>query len=195
MARTRHRISNTAICLHCAGIFPNVWPQDRVLDSGTLTPVNAARLVLVFTRIRYGARLEELHDECLVNCLDWLRRLRTASRTLRVVSVERPLFELYSNQLHAARETIQRELRERAESSAPDPQDIEHALRNAMDAVGWESFGLTVDHSGQRALIVYPADQEMNRVRRLGVFQWVLRDTLGAETADKLELGFQTLDD
>ena len=195
MPRTRTRVSNSPVCLHCAALFPNEWPRDRVLESCTLTPVNAARLVLVFTRIRYGARLDELHDECLVDCVNWLRRLRVASRTLRVISVERPLFDLYSSQLDAARETVQRELRERAESVSIDPDDIRDAVRTAMDAVGWETLGLNVDHAGERALILFSADQDVDRVRKLNAFKRELRDVLGAQTADKLEIRFQLVDD
>lgn len=191
----RQTIANAPVCMHCAAIFPNEWPRDRVLDSGTLTPVNAARLVLVFTRILYGTRLDELHDECLVDCINWLRRLRAASRTLRVISVERPLFDLYTSQLHAAREAIQRELRERPESEEPDPGEIRRGVRSAMDAVGWETFGLSIDPGANRVRIIFTADQDADRVRKLSAFQRELRDILGAETSDQLEIRFQLLDD
>lgn len=181
--------------MHCAAIFPNEWPRDRVLDSGTLTPVNAARLLLVFTRIRYGTRLDEIHDECLVDCINWLRKLRVASRTLRLISVERPLFDLYTSQLHEAREAIQRELRERAESEATDPGDIRKGVRAAMDAAGWETFDVSIDPTGTKVRILFTADQDVDRVHRMNVFQRELKEVLGAKTAERLEIRFQLVDD
>jgi hypothetical protein len=192
---SRKRTSNAPVCMHCAAIFPNEWPRDRVLDSGTLTPVNAARLVLVFTRIQYGTRLDELHDECLVDCINWLRGLRAASRSLRVISVERPLFDLYTSQLHAAREAIQRELRERPESDEPDPGELRRGVRSAMDHVGWETFGLSIDPADKRVRIIFTADQDADRVHRTNAFQRELREILGADLADELEIRFQLLDD
>lgn len=191
----RPRITNAPVCMNCAAIFPNEWPRDRVLDSGTLTPVNAARLILVFTRIRYGTRLGEFHDECLVDCLNWLRKLRAASRTLRIISVERDLFDLYTSQLHAAREAIQRELRERADSTAADPEEIRRGVREAMDATGWETLDVAVDPTGTKVRILFTADQDADRVRRINVFERELREKLGAETADHLDIRFQLVDD
>lgn len=181
--------------MNCAAIFPNEWPRDRVLDSGTLTPVNAARLLLVFTRIRYGTRLDEKHDECLVDCVNWLRKLREASRTLRVISVERELFDLYTSQLHAAREAVQRELRERADSAGTNPEDIRKGVRAAMDATGWETLDVSVDPTGNRVRILFTADQDADRVRRINLFERELREKLGVETASRLEIRFQLVDD
>ena len=82
--------------------FPAEWPRDRVLEAGSLNPVDAARHVLVFTRILYGIRLDRLHDECIVDSINWLRSLRTASRTLRVLGVPRALFDLWTDPLEAA---------------------------------------------------------------------------------------------
>lgn len=192
---SRPRISNAPVCMQCAAIFPNEWPRDRVLDSGTLTPVNAARLLVVFTRIRYGTRLDESHDECLVDCINWLRKLRAASRTLRVICVERDLFDLYTSQLHAAREAIQRELRERAESAATEPADIRQGVRAAMDAAGWETFDLSLDPTGSKVRILFTADQDADRVHRMNAFQRELRENLGSETAGRLEIRFQLVDD
>jgi len=183
------------VCGHCAAIFPTDWPRERVIEARTLGPVDAARHVLVFTRILYGVRLDKLHDECMVDCINWLRSLRTASRTLRVLGVPRNLFDVWTEQLHAAREALQAELRVRPDRPTPAPAELRRALRTAMDAVGWEDFGVTVDPDVRRVRILYTPDLEEKRVRRRGAFAARLRELLGADVFDLLEIRFRQLDD
>jgi hypothetical protein len=183
------------VCGHCAAIFPSEWPRDRVLEAGSLNPVDCARHVLVFTRILYGVRLDKLHDECIVDSINWLRALRAASRTLRVLGVPRALFDLWTEQLHTARERLQMELRERPEIRVPGSADMRRALRTAMDAVGWEDFGISIDPDRRRIRILYTASQEETRVLRRGVFATKLRELLGNDIYDLLEIRFRQLED
>ena len=188
-------LAASPVCSHCAAIFPSDWPRDRVIESRTLNPVDAARHVLVFTRILYGVKLEKLHDECIVDSVNWLRQLRTTARQLRVVGVPHNLFELWMEQLHSSKEHLQEELRQRPEVRPPAPAEVRRAVRTAMDAIGWEDFGVSVDPDGRRIRILYAADQEEDRVRRRGAFAAKLRELLGAELFDRLEIRFRQLDD
>jgi len=98
------------VCAYCATLFPDEWPSDAVLDAQELWPVDAARQLVVFERILHGARLPDRHLACLARSLDWLWRLRVASERLRVVGVERELYELWRRQLRAAHDAVAREL-------------------------------------------------------------------------------------
>lgn len=183
------------VCGHCAAIFPPEWPRDRVLEIGSLNPVDAARHVLVFTRILYGVRLDMLHDECIVDSINWLRALRAASRTVRVLGVPRALFDLWTEQLHAAREKLQAELRDRPEIRVPGSGDMRRALRTAMDSVGWEDFGVSLDPDRRRIRILYTPEQEEKRVMKRSMFATRLRELLGNDVYDLLEIRFRQLDD
>lgn len=183
------------MCGHCAVIFPPEWPRDRVLESGILNAVDAARHVLVFTRILYGVPLDKLHDECIVDSINWLRAVRSASRTLRVVGVPRALFDLWTEQLHTARELLQSELRDRPEVRLPEAVDIRRALRTAMDAVGWEDFGISIDPDRHRVRILYTGNHEEQRVLRRAAFASKLRALLGNDVYDLLEIRFRQIDD
>lgn len=183
------------VCSNCAAIFPNDWPRDRVVASKTLSAVDAARQVLVFTRILHGIRLDKLHDECIVDSINWLRSLRAASRTLKVVGVPHKLLDVWMEMLHGAQEALQFELRERPHVMAPAPNDIRRALRTAMSSVGWDDFGVSIDPDGRRIRILYAAEQEEARLRRRAAFAAKLREQLGEDAFERLEVRFRQLDD
>ena len=189
------QVGASPVCGHCAAIFPSDWPRDRVIESKTLNPVDAARHVLVFTRILYGVRLDKLHDECIVDCINWLRSLRTTSRQLRVIGVPHNLFDLWMEQLNTSKERLQEELRQRPEIAPPPSSEVRRAIRTAMDAVGWEDFGVSVDPDGRRIRILYTPDQEEQRVRRRGIFAAKLREILGADIFELMEIRFRQLED
>ena len=157
--------------------------------------MDAARHILVFTRILYGVQLDKLHDECIVDCINWLRRLRATSRQLRVLGVPRGMFDLWTEQLHSAREALQLELQARPDVSVPSTPEIRRALRTAMEAVGWEDFGVSIDPDRRRVRILYTADQEEARVRRRSAFAGKLRELLGADVFELLEIRFRQIDD
>ena len=183
------------VCSNCAAIFPNDWPHDRVVATKTLTAMDAARQVLVFTRILHGVRLDKLHDECIVDSINWLRSLRGASRTLRVIGVPTKLLDVWMEMLHGAQEALQYELRERPHALVSAPTEIRRALRTAMVAVGWDDFGVSIDPDGRRIRILYAAEQEEARVRRRAAFAAKLREQLGEDAFELLDVRFRQLDD
>jgi hypothetical protein len=116
-------------CAHCAVLFPDEWPRDAVLEAGELEPVDAARQLLVFTRILHAAQLPRRHRDCLAACGDWLRELRAAARQLRAVGVERELYDLWRRQMRAAHAAVRRELAERPARELTEAEALETQLR------------------------------------------------------------------
>jgi hypothetical protein len=185
---------SSVICRECAVLVPDDWPNDSVLDSRSLTPVDAARHLLVFTWILHGTVLSKRHVQCLLASRDWLNRIRTSARKVRIVGVERELFDLWLRFRSEAQAAVEQELDERQRRPAVELRDVRRALRAAMNSVGWDDFGFDIEPGSLRIRIAYPESQARARKARQTEFMRALTDRLGGDVVRALAIGFRKMD-
>ena len=155
--------------------------MDPVSRQHSLVPVDAARHILAFTQILHGVDLSKCHKRCLKQSERWLGDIRRNIRSIRMTGIDRGLLEVWTRLLIEAHEKIQAELLERPHRAMVPGAEVRRVIRRAMDAVGWEDFGLETNARGDRAVITFPERHRKKRQDRRPEFEARLCRQLGAD--------------
>jgi len=180
-------------CVRCSLLVPRDFPRDPVVLDGVLSPFDAVRHLEALTEIVHG-KLATKHTACLLVAAGWLQRVKGVQKTVRVAGVDRGIYEGWVRLLREARERLEkeREKRDQAADSA-DRTHVKRAVRQAMNAVGWEDFGVDVDTEGKAVQIFYPVSERPQREAGAEQFRSLLQESLGERNADKLDIRYKTV--
>ena len=184
-------VQQPRVCPHCTALFPDEWPSDFVLASRALAPVDAARHLLTFTRIVHGNELPKRHRGCLLESAEWLRRVKDASRRLRLEGLDAGMFDLWLRLLDEALLAVRRELSDRAERPMADWSDIAHGFRTAMNSVGWRDWHLETEPAASRVTIRHPGRDGRLMPEQRSEFERRLRNMIGGDVAEGIEIRYK----
>jgi hypothetical protein len=175
-------------------LVPRDFPRDSVIVDASLSPFDAIRHLDALTEIVYG-KLSLRHASCLSIALDWVRRVRAVQKTIRVAGVDRGVYEGWVRLLKESHSRLDKELQRREKSDAMprDRQMVKRAVRSAMNAVGWDDFGIDLDADAQKVYIFYPTGEKPLRESGLEGFRGRLAELLGESVAEGLEIRFRTV--
>lgn len=180
-------------CVRCSLLVPRDYPRDPVILDGVLSPFDAVRHLEALTEIVHG-KLSSKHGACLAIASAWLQRVRAVQKTVRVAGVDRGIYEGWVRLLREARQRLEGELQRREQTSeAADRAHVRRAVRQAMNAVGWEDFGLDVDAEGRNVQIFYPLSERPQRESSVDQFRNLLSESLGERAAGQLDIRYRTV--